>query len=138
MNRQHYWIIARVALTLIAIFACGVWVGRMTAMPGEIRTPKPSDTRVAPAGQPIPASPMLRKVMERYRDELELTDEQFETIVPIFLDTNEQVRGNPRRSMGRLEGIERFHREIASILTPSQQEVADRMLGEARKKQSGE
>jgi acyl-coenzyme A thioesterase PaaI-like protein len=41
-------------------------------------------------------------------------------------------------AMERLEGIERFHREIASILTPSQQEVADRMLEAARKKQSGE
>jgi hypothetical protein len=73
--------------------------------------------------------------MDRYREELGLSDEQFQKIIPIFLESNEQVRGKPRRTMERLEGIEKFHRDIAAILTPSQREVADRMLEETRAKQ---
>lgn len=140
MNPQTAWPVIRVVLALLGIFACGVWVGRITARPPMPPRP-PLPAAVAPAGggpqtdQPFRAE--MQHLLELYRLRLNLTPAQAEKIAPPLERATAEMRGWPPRSPERHQRIARFHEEIADLLTPEQREQARRLLEEAQGAEAG-
>ena len=122
---SHTWVIVRIGLALAAIFSLGVWAGRMTA-------PSPIEVDHPAGPGDVPRSPQLRKVVDRYRQEVGLSEVQLEAMREGFLENDRKMRKLPRNSAERLEVIEQFHRDIAPLLTEEQQRRADALLEEAR------
>lgn len=140
MNPQTAWPVIRIVLALLGIFACGVWVGRMTARPPmPLRPPLPA--AVAPAGggpqtdQPFRAE--MQHLLELYRFRLNLTPAQVEKIAPLLERATAEMRGWLPHSPERHQRIARFHEEIADLLTPEQREQARRLLQEAQSAGAG-
>lgn len=123
---KDYWIIIRVVLALIAIFAMGVWVGR-TSMPlsekGEVGT-------AISKRDDLPR--MGKRVMTRYHEKLQFSDEQLETVRLMFVAVTRRMEILPKSSLARLAVLEDFHEELAQILTEEQRIVADQILEESR------
>lgn len=135
MNLRHTWLMARIVM--VGIFACGVWVGRMTAplplLERRLPLPFPPGPR---AGQPPPPPPGVggvRHLLELYRARLELTEEQLTQIRPLLEQATAETRGLPSRAPERFARIERFHEQMAGYLTPEQQKRAQQLLEEARR-----
>ena len=137
MNLRHTWLIARIVLVMAGIFACGVWVGRMTApLPSLERRPPPLPPPGPRAGQPPPPAPgagEVRHLLELYGARLDLTEEQLTQIRPLLEQATAEMQGLPARAPERFARIERFHEQMAGFLTPEQQERARQLLEEARR-----
>ena len=140
MNPQTAWPVIRIVLALLGIFACGVWVGRMTARPPLPPRPSMSAGAMPPGGGPRTDRPFraeVQHVLELYRFRLNLTPAQMEKIAPLLERTTAEMRGLPPRAPERHQRIARFHEEIADLLTPEQQEQARRLLEEAQGAETG-
>lgn len=139
MNPQPAWSVIRVVLALLGIFACGVWVGRMTARPPMPPRPLPP-AAAAPTGGPQTDQPFrseMQHLLELYRFRLNLAPAQVEKIAPLLERATAEMRGWPPRSPERHQRIARFHEEIADLLTPEQREQARRLLEEAQGAEAG-
>jgi len=119
------WIVIRIILALVAIFAIGVWVGRVTA-------PQIPDEEVEIAEGATADEKALKHVtqraMRRYRVELDLSDEQMKIIRPMILNVSRRIAILPRLSKARLAVIEDFHDEIRPHLTEEQKAKAQKIL----------
>lgn len=137
MNLRHTWLMARIVLVMVGIFACGVWVGRMTAPFPLLERRPPLPFPPGPiAGQPPPPPPGVggvRHLLELYRARLELTEEPWTQIRPLLEQATEETRGLPPRAPERFARIERLHEQMAGYLTPEQQKRAQQLLEEARR-----
>ncbi len=117
------WAVLRICLALIAIFAMGVLVGRLTDTPE-------AEAVTLDGGAKLDR--VSRRVFRRYQELLEFTDEQRLTLQERFVAVSLRMRILPRRSRARLVVLEDFHQEIAPFLTEVQREKADAILEDAR------
>ncbi len=155
MNLRQTWLVARIVLVLLGIFACGVWVGRLTApqpqpawshgkpqqAPGPApaqRPPLPPGPGAPPAGEGYPPPPPgagtqnnVAYIVEKYRAELSLTDEQVDALLPAF-ERSHRLLTAVMEPAKRLEIIAAFHAEISPRLTDEQRQKADAMIEDAR------
>ena len=124
---KNHWIIVRIVTALIAIFALGIWVGRLTAPSSEV-------VRLNPQGKEVttdengrqrgtPADRVTLQVVKRYRARLNLTKDQLEELRPLFMETGKKMVRFPVRSQERIEILEGFHDQIAPFLSEEQREI---------------
>lgn len=124
---KNTWIILRIVLSLVAIFALGIWVGRITA-PETMRSSLESDLEAEADHSPRGAGRVTRKAMERYQKDLGLSAEQMDRLRPAFENVTLRMVVLPKGSKARMAVVEDFHEEIAPHLTPEQREKAEGIL----------
>ncbi len=110
------WIVIRIGLALVAIFAIGMWVGRVTA-------PQVDEELVIPKEATMDEETLryaTQRAIRRYRNELDLSQEQMKTIRPMFLTVSRRMAMLPSHSKARLAVIEDFHDEISPHLSEEQ------------------
>ena len=119
------WIVIRIILSLGAIFAIGMWVGRVTA-------PQVEEEELAITDGPVMDEEALRyatqRATRRYRNELELTQEQMKIIRPMVLNVSRRIAMLPSHSKARLAVIEDFHDGMRPHLTEEQKAKATKIL----------
>ena len=122
---KNKWIVIRILLALGAIFAIGMWVGRETAPQVE------DEELVITEGATMDEETLryaTQRATRRYRNELELTQEQMKIIRPMVLNVSRRIAMLPPKSKARLAVIEDFHDEIRPHLTEEQKEKATKIL----------
>jgi hypothetical protein len=129
------WIIARIALALIAIFALGIWVGRTTAPApagGEeiVLSPLPSESHSESELRALTV-----RQMKRYQQALGLSREEMKKLYPEFEALSRQIITLPKLSKARLLLIEEFHQRLNENLTEEQKVKATEILDQAREQE---
>jgi len=124
---KNTWIILRIVLSLVAIFALGIWIGRTTA-PDIVLSPTDSALESEADLSTKGSGRVTRRAMERYQKELELSNEQMDLLRPAFENVTLRMIVLPKTSRARMAVVEDFHDEIAPHLTPEQQKKAGGIL----------
>jgi hypothetical protein len=114
------------AALMALIFVCGFLSGRLTAPRGGGAI-EPTITE-PPA---VSGNAATRRVITRYREDLNLSDEQLRELEPLFEAAGERMSVLPKNSAARLRELERFHEQMNPHLTGEQQERARGILEEA-------
>jgi len=131
---KTHWIVIRIVFVLFAIFALGVWVGRMTA-------PQENDAELVIADginkqvSPARLDKVTRRALRRYTRELELTRDQVAKLRPLFYQVSKRMEILPKHSKARLAVIEDFHEQIVPYLTDEQKVAAVLILKKARERE---
>ncbi|MDP0490148.1 MAG: hypothetical protein Q7Q71_03750 [Verrucomicrobiota bacterium JB023] len=128
-------LVLKIGSLMAIIFACGIWVGRMTA---PVKVVETVVVKEGSGGSKSPRmAPQARHVFEQYVRALELTMEQQLILEPLFVETGRRVAQLPRLSDARGEEYEKLHERMNPHLTPSQRKIADQILvlGQTRLKQ---
>lgn len=121
---KNHWIIIRIVLALVAIFALGIWVGRVTA-PEMNAPPFELSIEQDDSADEMALKQAFVRVMARYRAELELTNEQVRILRPEFVVVSRRMQVLPKVSKARLAVLEDFHEELRKHLSEEQKEKLD-------------
>ena len=136
----------RVVLLLLVIFASGVWVGHLaTERWGgegeELAWEEEVDDEADSTTEAIDAPPTRRemiqntkRVAQRYRDSLQLTEEQVEALRPYFIEAGKAMMELPSNSPLRIGVLEQLHREIRPLLDDEQKVLSDEIVRQSRER----
>ncbi|MEP4078007.1 hypothetical protein [Haloferula sp.] len=129
MTRQT-WLVVRIVVALMAIFVMGMWVGRMTAPKDveivEVVAEGGGDNAERQRG--TYGDRVSMRVVPRYREALDLTEEQLEELRPAFIQAGRDMARYPAKSEGRFKTLLKFHETIRPALSDEQKEKLEGIL----------
>lgn len=134
---KNQWIIIRIVLALVAIFAIGIWVGRVTAPEFAMQPLEVTIDEADEADQVVLKRVVLR-AMTKYRTDLDLTNEQVRILRPEFVATSRRMQVLPRTAKARLPVLEDFHAKIAEHLTEEQKVKLAEIMKKAEQRERSE
>jgi hypothetical protein len=131
---SHLTLVMRVVALMAVVFACGMWIGRMT----DPKVPPADPNSIGESSGDFHMPPRVAKVFSSYVQELELNAEQEEKLAPLLKEYAKRMAGMPKNSEERFGELGSFHERMGEFLSEKQKLKAAEILESARQRRGGE